>query len=561
MDRQITNLVITGFSGTGKSLVGREVARRLCWDFLDTDDEIVKQAGRPIAEIFARDGEDRFREMEREAVSRACRQTETVIAVGGGAIIDPRNRRLLAESGLIICLEARPETIHERLFRQAAANPKTEARPLLATDDPLGSIRELKAARQPHYANVDWAVHTDRLSISRVAAEVVRAWRLLRDADSLRPTGPADSDIACVVDGTTGSYPVFVGYGLLAGLGDRMKQRALSGTAVIISDETVFSFYGEKVQQALNDAGFEIDCFVVPPGEATKTLGHASRICDFLVGRRLERGGTIVALGGGVVGDLAGFVAATYLRGVPWVAVPTSLIAMVDASIGGKVGVDHPEGKNLIGSFYQPALVLADCQTLATLPRRELVSGWAEVIKHGLVLDAGFFERLEVDAGRLMELEPGALVRTIARSAAIKAQVVNQDERESEGKRIILNYGHTIAHGLEAATGYRRFLHGEAVSIGMTGAAGLSERLGLLSPGAAGRQQGLLRRFGLPASVGEAGGDPELSVARVVGAMELDKKTRGKAVRWVLLEDIGRAVVRGDVARQDVLDVVSELVE
>ncbi len=572
MDRRIANLVITGFSGTGKSLVAREVARRMGWGFLDTDDEIVRYGGRAIAEVFAREGEDRFREMEREVVSRACRQRETVIAVGGGAIVDPQNYQLLSQRGFIICLEARPETIYERLFSQAAANPGTEARPLLAADDPLGRIRELKASRQPYYANVDWTVHTDNLIVGEVAEEVVRAWSLLQRARSQpgplpareRQPGPhveAGDDLACVVETATHSYPVFLGHGLLDALGDKLRQASLTGSAIIISDDNVFSLYGDRVERSLRDAGFAVDSFVVPPGEETKSITCASGIYDYLVRHRVEREDIIVALGGGVVGDLAGFVAATYLRGVPWVVVPTSLIAMVDASIGGKVGVDHPEGKNLIGSFYQPRLVLADCQTLTSLPRRELISGWAEVIKHGLALDAEFFDRLEADADRLMGLDPEALVRTIARSAAIKARVVSRDEREKEGKRVILNYGHTIAHGLEAATGYRRFLHGEAVAIGMMGAARLSQRLGFLSPGAVSRQQGLLRRFGLPGSVGEVGGDPELSVSTVVGAMELDKKTRGKATRWVLLEDIGRAVVRSDVPREDVLDVVQELVE
>lgn len=288
-------------------------------------------------------------------------------------------------------------------------------------------------------------------------------------------------------------------------------------------------------------------------------MGWATRVYDFLVGRRVERDDIVIALGGGVVGDLAGFVAATFLRGMPWVQVPTSLVAMVDASIGGKVGVDHSEGKNLIGAFYQPHLVLADPEVLATLPQRELISGWAEVIKHGLILDEGLVESLEINARGLRELEPELLTTAIARSAAIKARVVSRDETERAGKRIILNYGHTIAHGLEAATGYRRFLHGEAVAIGMMGAARLSERLGLLPTAAVERQRSLLQEFGLPASLPSRGSGPRLSTAGVVRAMELDKKVRGKAIRWVLLEGIGKAVVRGDVPQQDVRAVLGEL--
>ncbi|HEU65266.1 MAG TPA: 3-dehydroquinate synthase [Chloroflexi bacterium] len=276
---------------------------------------------------------------------------------------------------------------------------------------------------------------------------------------------------------------------------------------------------------------------------------------DFLVGHRAERDDIIIALGGGMVGDLAGFVAATFLRGMFWVQVPTSLVAMVDASIGGKVGVNHPEGKNLIGAFYQPALVLADCKTLTTLPQRELTSGWAEVIKHGTILDREFFEFLETNVDRLTKLEPELLARAIARSAAIKAQVVSQDEKEKEGKRTILNYGHTIAHGLEAATRYESFLHGEAVAIGMVGAAKLSQRLGILSSAAVERQQALLQKFGLPISF------TGLALNEITKAMELDKKTKGRAIRWVLLQDIGKAVIRSDVPQQEVLVVLKELAE
>jgi shikimate kinase/3-dehydroquinate synthase len=559
LDRRITNLIITGFSGTGKSLVAKEVARGLNWDFIDTDDEIVKQAGKPIAEIFRQDGEARFRELEREMIRKACQQRQTVIAIGGGAIVDPKNYELLAKTGLIVCLEAKPETIYERLFREAASNPDREVRPLLAVDNPLERIRQLKASRQPHYAKAAWTIHTDGLRVSEVAEEVVRASRLLHryaprnDRENAR--SGVDKDIACMVETKTQSYPLFVGYGLLDKLGEKMKKAALSGTATVISDENVFSIYGSKVAGILKDAGFAVNSFVVPPGEETKSMDYAIRIYDFLVERRAERDDIIIALGGGMVGDLAGFVAATFLRGMPWIQVPTSLVAMVDASIGGKVGVNHPEGKNLIGAFYQPNLVLADCQTLTTLPQRELTSGWAEVIKHGMILDEEFVQFLDGNVGGLTKLEPELLTQAIARSAAIKAHVVSQDEKERGGKRTILNYGHTIAHGLEAATRYKRFLHGEAVAIGMMGAANLSQRLGLLLSEAVERQQDLLKKFGLPTVFSG------LDLTEITRAMELDKKTKEKAIRWVLLQDIGKVVIRSDVPQRDVLAILQGLAE
>jgi 3-dehydroquinate synthase len=553
MHRRVTNLVITGFSGTGKSLVAKEVAGRLNWDSLDTDDEIVRQAGKPIAEMFRDDGEAKFRELEQETIEEACRRKQLVIAIGGGAIVDPRNYELLSGTGLIICLEAKPETIYERLFREAACSPETEVRPLLTVENPLERIRRLKADRQSDYAKADWTIHTDCLCIGEVAEEVVRAWRLLRHTDGCQSSHASDRDIACFVQTATQTYPVFVGYGLLSKLGEKIREADLTGTATIISDENVFSLYGNNVRETLKSVGLSVNAFVVPPGEETKSIDSAVKIYDFLVGHRTERDDIIIALGGGMVGDLTGFVAATFLRGMPWIQAPTSLIAMVDASIGGKVGVNHPEGKNLIGAFCQPNLVLADCQTLATLPRRELTSGWAEVIKHGFILDEDFVRFLANNVGGLAKLEPEVTARAIGRSAAIKAQVVTQDEKEREGKRTILNYGHTIAHGLEAATQYRRLLHGEAVSIGMVGAARLSQRLGLLPSVTTEYQQSILREFGLPTSFSG------LDLTDVARAMELDKKTRGKAIRWVLLRSIGSTVIRGDVPKQDVLAVLREL--
>jgi 3-dehydroquinate synthase len=576
----VSNIILTGFSGTGKSLVAKEVAQRLNWNFIDIDDEIVKLAGKPIAEIFQPDGEKRFRELERQMLEKACQGGQSVIAIGGGAIVDHQNYELLAKSGLIICLEARPETIYQRLFPEITCESGPEARPLLADDNPLERITQLKASRQPYYAKSDWTIHTDNLSISEVAEEVVRGWRLLRrfaprndkerahnhkrkafslspssspfKGEELKPGNEIDKDIACEVKTATESYPVFVGWGLLGKLGDKMKQAGLSGTVTIISDTDVFSIYGQRVGSVLQNAGLVVNSLVVPPGETSKSIDSATKVYDFLVEHRVERHDILVALGGGMVGDLAGFVAATFLRGIPWIQVPTSLVAMVDASIGGKVAVNHPQGKNLIGAFYQPSFVLADVQTLTSLPQRELSSGWAEVIKHGLILDKGYFGFLEANVDKLIKLEPNITAQAIARSAAIKAQVVSEDEKE-RGRRTILNYGHTIAHGLEAATRYSRFLHGEAVSIGMMGAAKLSQRLNLLPMGMVERQQALLGRFGLPISFSK------LDLAEVTRAMELDKKMRGKAIRWVLLSGIGEAIIRSDVPQHEVEAVLQEL--
>jgi len=547
------NIALIGFSATGKSTVARKVAEGLNWDFVDTDDEVVRLSGKAIPEVFEQDGEDKFRQLEHEALRQACKKEKVVIATGGGAIIEPGNQELLLETSVIVCLEARAETIYKRLLQDTLYSSNPVVRPLLAGDNPLERIRQLKASRQPYYAIADWTVHTDNLTLAEVSQEVIRGWRY---ANYHRKDGGrfVEADLACKVETAGGHYPVFVGWGLLGKLGEKMRQAGLSGTVTIISDEVVFSIYGAQVKESLETDGFAVNCCLVPPGEATKNIDQAVKIYDFLIEHHVERNDVIVALGGGMVGDLAGFVAATFLRGLPWLQVPTSLMAMADASIGGKVAIDHLGGKNLIGAFYQPHLVLADIQTLTTLPQRELISGWSEVIKYGLILDAEFFRLLEVNAEDLIRLTPDITSRVIARSASIKAQVVAEDERET-GKRIILNYGHTIAHGLETATKYERFLHGEAVAIGMMGAAKLSCRLGLLSQKAVERQKALLEKFHLPFDCSG------VKLPDVLAAMELDKKMRSKAIQWVLLEDIGRAVVRSGVPQNEVLNVLKEVVK
>ncbi|HEX77862.1 MAG TPA: 3-dehydroquinate synthase [Dehalococcoidia bacterium] len=537
------NIILTGFSTTGKSQVAREVASRLGWGYLDLDDEVVRLAGKDIPRIFQEDGEARFRELESQALREACRGEKLVIATGGGAILSDENRELMAQRGVVICLEARPETIYERLKEDAEGSSSPVVRPLLAANDPLQRIISLKGSRQPFYALADWTIHTDNLTVSQVSQEVVRAWQLVRG----RPAGlPRTS---CQVTTLTESYPILVDWGCLDRLGSLLRWLGLSGRAVVIGDETVLFLYGQRLQAGLEREGYAVVSLGVPPGESSKSLEMLSRLYDALVENKVERGDSVLAVGGGVVGDLAGFVAATFLRGLPLIQVPTTLAAMVDASIGGKVAVNHPLGKNLIGAFYQPRLVLADTQTLTTLPQRELTSGWAEVIKHGLILDASLVTFLEENMAGLIRLDPELTRQAISQSVALKAQVVSEDERET-GRRTILNYGHTIGHALEAATGYERFLHGEAVAIGMMGAALLSQRLGLITSEVVERQRHLLEGFGLPTRA------EGIAPAQVLQAMELDKKVRAGQIRWVLLKGMGEAVIRSGISRGEVAAVL-----
>jgi 3-dehydroquinate synthase len=545
------NIILTGFSYTGKSVVGRKLARRLGWDSVDSDEEVALRAGKPIPEIFAQDGEQSFRELERQVLREACRRERVVIASGGGAVLDTSNRELMQSSGVLLCLEAQPETIYRRLL--AAAKRGKEVRPLLIAPDPLERIKSLKESRQPYYALSDWTVHTDNLTIDEVCDEVLRGWEYGRRR-LIYSSHLQGGDVPIMVATASESYPILIGWDLLPQIGRRMRNLGLYGSVYVISDDRVFPLYGAQVLNSLSEAGFATKHLTVPQGEESKRLEVAAGIYDWLVSHRAERLDVIVALGGGMVGDLAGFVAATFLRGMPLVHIPTTLMAMVDSSIGGKVAVNHPRAKNLIGAFYQPRLVLSDVHTLNTLPRRELISGWAEVVKHALIMNPELLELLEAHCNELLHLEPELTVEAIKRSAAIKAEVVSADERE-RGRRTILNYGHTIAHALEAATGYERLLHGEAVAIGMMGAAMLSQRLGLLSQRLVERQWALLEGFGLPTTC------PSVDTRDIIQAMELDKKVRVGMVHWVLLKGVGEVVIRDDVPQEIVLSVLQGLVK
>ena len=586
------NIFVTGFSGTGKTTVGREAAQLLGWRFVDLDEDIEAAAGKPIDAIFAADGEAHFRALESQALLAACERDEQVVSTGGGIVMSAANRKAMASNGAIVCLEATLETIYARV-RAQSEGAGAVARPMLAADDPMRRIRVLKSQRQLNYTLAHWTVHTDTLSAAQAAHEVARAFDILNDdvdeicyraypkwmevsaremlddqggngalALSNEPSGKAavigdagnSDDTAAVVRTSAGDYPVWVGWGILDELGDRMKSAlgASVSTAYIITDEGAHR-QARRAQFALEAAGVAAHMFIMPPGETNKTLETAQLIYRWLAERKAERGHAVVAVGGGVVGDLAGFAAATYLRGMPFAQIPTSLLAMMDASIGGKVAVDLPQGKNLVGAFYQPKFVLSDVSALRTLSRRDLASGWAEAIKHGLILDERLLSDFEDQRAPILALERDTATQIIRRSVAIKANIVSQDERETLGIRILLNYGHTIGHAIEAATGYGRFLHGEAVSVGMMGAAYIGQALGMLSAAEVDRQRAALRGYGLPLAFAD------MDIDAVKDAMQSDKKTAGRAIRWVMLDGIGNAVTRNDVPPEMAQDALERL--
>ncbi|MBE0610163.1 MAG: 3-dehydroquinate synthase [Dehalococcoidia bacterium] len=539
-----SRIFLVGLSGGGKSTVGRLVARRLGWEFADSDDEIERDARRPIPEIFDREGEAAFREREAEVLRTLATREPIVVATGGGAPTTPESRLALG-SGFVVWLAVSPAEAARRL----AADPSTSERPLLGGDARM-RLEALFQARQELYRGADAAIDVDELEPEQVAEEVAALWEEWR-RDPLppgerfygtqraapRPAPGHIPDPAAIVATLTASYPVFVSEGVAVSLGAICRDLGLKGRAFVVSDQAVGPLFEARVNEPLREAGYTVSSFRIPPGEEHKTLATVSQVYDFLIGHRVERSDFVVCLGGGVVTDLAGFAAATCLRGIDFVHVPTSLLAMADAAIGGKTGVDHPRGKNLIGAFAQPRAVVIDPLFLRTLPERHLRNGWAELLKHGLILD----ERLVRDLEKASQDGPPLMSPDlIARSVAIKAAVVSNDEREA-GRRTLLNYGHTIGHAIEAVTGYADYLHGEAVSVGMRAAGLISVELGLLSEDEFGRQQAMLRAFGLPESA------PGVPVDAVLEATLLDKKVRAGSVRWVLLEGIGNAVTRDGV--------------
>jgi 3-dehydroquinate synthase len=348
------------------------------------------------------------------------------------------------------------------------------------------------------------------------------------------------------------SYSIVVERGALATVGARLRALGVGSKAALFTDPAIGRLYGKPVVESLTAAGFTVTTVELPEGEAAKTLAVASTGWDACVAARLDRSSTILALGGGAVGDLAGFVSATYMRGTNFVQLPTTVLAQVDASSGGKTAIDHPKGKNMIGAFHQPRLVVVDTATVDSLPAREYRSGLAEVVKHGIVLEAAYFDDVEASAEALAAREPATVDRVIAGSCRLKASVIERDERESD-LRMVLNYGHTIGHAIEAATGFAQLTHGEAVALGIVAEAALAVRLGVASAATRDRQERLLGRLGLPTRM--AAIDPTV----VIEAMTHDKKGRDGRVPIVLAPEIGRFKVVESVSAEDVRAALAEI--
>lgn len=503
-------VVLCGFMGTGKSTVGRRLAERLGGRFVDLDDVIEQRFGMPVRAVFERHGEEAFRGAERDACARAGALGAVVIAAGGGAVLNPANREALAAFGTLVCLDASIAELQRRL-------KSTSSRPMLQGHEPLGTrIRTLLEQRREAYDTIAWHVDTTGRSVDEVVRTIETSLAMVQVVGGMR---------RLAVNTTERRYDVCIATGALDALGAIVRDEVRDAEiAAVVTNTVVGPLYAERAAASLHSTGYETHTITLPDGEQHKRQETIAQLYGQFVAAGLDRQSVVVALGGGVVGDMAGFAAATYLRGIRVVQVPTSLLAMVDASVGGKTGVDLPEGKNLVGAFKQPEVVVTDPGVLGTLPAVELQCGKAELIKHAVLDAPGLFGRL---AGGETRLDDALLAEAIR----VKVDVVNEDPLE-KGRRAVLNLGHTFAHGFERASGFA-IPHGLAVGVGLRASARLGRELGLCDSELEEGIAGVLGRHGLPLFF--AG----LSSADVRAAMSTDKKRLGRKLRFVVPRAIG----------------------
>jgi 3-dehydroquinate synthase len=465
---------------------------------------------------------------ESGVIQELLKQDNIILATGGGAIINPQNRAMMKQNGLVVYLKSSVHDLWQRTRHD-------HNRPLLQTENPRAKLQELHDQRDPLYMEAaDVVIHTGKQSVQ------ILLERLQKKLEELKQMTTSENTMQTLNVGLAErSYPIHIGSGLL-GRVELLLPHIPQKRTVIVTNTTVAPLYLQQLTDGLRSNGVDVQSIILPDGEQYKSSESLSTIYDALLSARSERGTPLIALGGGVIGDITGYAAATYLRGVPFIQIPTTLLSQVDSSVGGKTGINHPLGKNMIGAFYQPRVVLADTTTLDTLPDKELRAGIAEVVKYGLIRDLPFLEWLEANIDKLLARDTAALQYAIACSCQNKAEVVGIDERES-GERALLNLGHTFGHAIENGMGYGVWLHGEGVAAGTVMAADLSQRLGWLSAQDVVRVRKFFERAGLPVI------SPRLGVEKYMHLMGLDKKVSGGKIRFVLLKSLGHAVMTGEV--------------
>jgi shikimate kinase / 3-dehydroquinate synthase len=526
------SVVLVGMMGAGKTSVGKRLAAKLGLPFVDADAEIEAGAQLTISEIFERFGEAYFREGERKVIARLLKGGPLVLATGGGAFMNATTRDNIARHGLSIWLKPSFDILLARVRKKSN-------RPLLKTPDPEQTLRRLLEERSPTYALADFTIESlDAAHDSVVEAILRRLHAMLGDGAGALPRARRQVEVPLGAR----AYSILIAPGLLDEAGAEINRIAPGVNCAIVTDARVAPLYLDRLTASLDQAGLRSTSIVCPPGEAAKSYVEFARVADALIEARIERRDIVIALGGGVIGDLAGFCAATVRRGLRLVQIPTTLLAQVDSSVGGKTGINSRHGKNLIGAFHQPSLVLADTMCLDSLSERDFRAGFAEVVKYGLIGDRGFFEFLESNWRDAFAGGP-ARADAIAISCAAKARVVAADETE-QGERALLNLGHTFGHALENLTRYdpARLVHGEGVAIGMASAFRFSRDLGLCSGQDAARVEAHLKAVGLPTRMREIPGF-DAGPGDILAAMRQDKKVERGRLTFILVRGIGESFV------------------
>jgi len=534
------SIVLVGLMGAGKTSVGRRLAARLGLPFVDADSEIEQAAGCSVGEIFERYGEPEFREGERRVITRLLAGEPQVIATGGGAFVCAETRAAIRREAISLWLRCP----HSVLVRRVTGRPH---RPLINQGDPGEVLARLIEQRHPIYAEADVIVDCNDDGIEHTVSRVQQALLSYVPPRRLSVVLPS------------ARYEVVVGDGLIDRAGALLGAVLPQKRVVVITDETVAGLHLPRLLASFGECSIACEMFVVPAGERSKNLDQYAELVCGLLARGVERRTSVVALGGGVIGDLAGFVAASTMRGLPFVQIPTTLLSQVDSSVGGKTGVNTPQGKNLVGAFHQPIAVLADVGVLRTLPERELRAGYAEIVKTGLIGDAGFFAWCEENGAGLLGGDIGLQSEAVLRACAFKAAVVGDDEREMKPNdgRALLNLGHSFGHALEAEYGYDgRLLHGEAVGIGLGLAFGLSVRLGHCDGVDRERVLNHLHGVGLLAELHQL--NRRFSAESLIGHMARDKKVRDGRLNFVLVRGIGQAFTSREVPREEVVALLHE---
>jgi len=533
-------IILTGFMGTGKSAAAELLSRRWGLRSVDTDAIIEEQVGTSIAEVFATRGEQYFRDLETEVLTQLAGQRGLIVSTGGGILLREDNVELLRGMGPIICLHASAETIMQR-------TADSDERPLLNGPDAATEIRRLLAEREEAYQQADYHILTDELTPEQVTDAVEDA--VSGDSRGCR-LAPEPVEIA--VELGDDSYTIHIGKGLLEAVGEIAAPDQRGQRAAVITDDNLEELYASAVAESLERAGWDAHLFVVSSGEGSKTLATAGQLCEQLAEAGFDRSSVVFAVGGGMVGDLAGFVAAVFMRGLEFVQVPTTLLAQVDASVGGKVAVDLPRAKNLVGAFHQPRAVIVDIETLSTLSDSQFQSGLAEVIKHAAIADAQMFGYLEQRLEQVMARDRVSLKYLLARNCQIKAEVVAADPLE-QGQRAVLNFGHTIGHALERAAPQWQLSHGEAIAVGMVAESEVAVEKKLSEPDVVERLRRLVTQAGLQPDL--SGIDPQQAWT----AMSADKKLRGGRLRLPVVPRIGQVILTDQIQLTDLREAIERL--